>query len=161
MSATGSSTARRQSTTNSRSRCEAAAYQASQQLLMSPERPFFMANGALVHAGQGNRPTTGYEAPCRKVWSATSTRRYGHRVRAVRLSDKGMSGSTLGLDQYAHFALAAVWHNVVIGHEALSASRDSSWGNYLHSLFVPPCWAPPSFMHQFGSSPEGMCPSSY
>jgi hypothetical protein len=41
---------------------------------------------------------------------------------------------TLGLDQFAHFALATIWHDVVIGHDALTAGLDSSWGNYLPSI---------------------------
>jgi hypothetical protein len=50
------------------------------------------------------------------------------------LVTRAIPGLTLGLDQFAHFALATIWHDVVIGHDALTAGLDSSWGNYLPSI---------------------------
>lgn len=50
------------------------------------------------------------------------------------IGDKGYLGATLGMDQRAGLALAAVGHCMVAFHETLVAGFDSGWSNYLPSI---------------------------
>jgi hypothetical protein len=69
------------------------------------------------------------------------------------LVTRAIPGLTLGLDQFAHFALATIWQDVVIGHESLTAGRDSSCGNYPPSILHRQTGRICFFKHQIGLWP--------
>jgi hypothetical protein len=66
------------------------------------------------------------------------------------LGDKGYLGATLGMNQLAGLAIAAIGLGIVAFHEALTAGVDSAWSKYLPPILYRHAERYRLFMHQIG-----------
>jgi hypothetical protein len=69
------------------------------------------------------------------------------------LGDKGDPGLGLWEVQRTDLAIAAIRHDLVVGHEALMAGSDSSWSKYLLSIQYRHAGRYGIFIYQIGFQP--------